>query len=145
MAEHASGEIIIDSTLLKILEILLELDDYSKWIPDVKEVDVQSRDNLGRALIATLHTSAMGQNIVQTYKYSYENYPYEISWTFLEGNMVSSLDGKYVLTIVDENTSKLLYDLEIELTSPLPGFIKRKAAQKIVDSALKNLKVYAEK
>lgn len=144
MTEHASGEIIIDSTLMKVLEILLELDDYSKWIPDVKEVVVQSRDNLGRAILATLHTNALGQNIVQTYKYSYENYPYEISWKFVEGNMVDSLDGKYALTIVDENTTNVHYDLEIELSAPLPGFIKKKAAQKIVDSALKNLKLHSE-
>ena len=145
MAEHASGEIIIESTLMKVLEILLELDEYHLWINEVERVDVLTRDEKGRALKATLITNAMGKVINQTYEYSYENYPNEISWSFVEGNMVSALDGKYELKEVNDHSINVSYNLDIELTAPLPGFIKRKAAQKIVDSALKDLKIHAEK
>ncbi len=145
MAEHASGEIIINSTLMKVLEILLELDEYPQLISDVVKIDVHDRDKFGRAKLATLTTNAMGKVIEQKYEYSYENYPNEITWTFVEGNMVKSLNGRYRLDERGPQTTNILYELDMELTAPLPGFLKKKAAQKIVDSALKSLKIQAEK
>lgn len=143
MTEHASGEITIAKPISNILEILLELDEYPKWIGEITSVEVHSRDDRGRAVTATLNSNAMGKTITHTYKYFYDKYPNEIRWTFVEGNMVHSLEGKYTLKDIDGET-KVEYNLEIELSSPLPGFIKKKAAQKIVDTALVDLKKFAE-
>ncbi|MBP9115357.1 MAG: SRPBCC family protein [Acidimicrobiia bacterium] len=145
MTEHASGEININSKMSKVLEILLELDEYPSWIQDIISIDVHSRDSQGRAILATMKTNAMGRSIEQTHQYSYDNYPSEISWKFIKGDMVSSLIGSYKLEQLNNDEVKVIYNLDIDLTSSLPGFIKRKAAQKIVDSALKNLKQISEK
>jgi len=143
VTEHASGEITIAKPISSVLEILLELDEYPRWIGEITSVEVHSRDERGRAIKATLNSNAMGKTITHTYEYFYDKYPNEIRWTFVEGNMVHSLEGKYKLDEVDSET-KVEYDLEIELSSPLPGFIKKKAAQKIVDTALGDLKKFAE-
>ena len=70
MTEHASGEININSKMSKVLEILLELDEYPSWIQDIISIDVHSRDSQGRAILATMKTNAMGRSIEQTYQYS---------------------------------------------------------------------------
>ncbi len=57
MTEHASGEININSKMSKVLEILLELDEYPSWIQDIISIDVHSRDSQGRAILATMKTS----------------------------------------------------------------------------------------
>lgn len=143
MTEHASGEITIAKPISNILEILLELDEYPEWISEITSVEVHSRDDRGRAIKATLNSNAMGKTITHTYEYFYDKYPKEIRWIFVDGNMVHSLEGKYSLEDVGGET-KVEYNLEIELSSPLPGFIKKKATQKIVDTALGDLKKFAE-
>ncbi|MFN8016384.1 MAG: SRPBCC family protein [Acidimicrobiia bacterium] len=144
MAERASQEIEINSHLEKVLEIILELDQYPVWIDEVQSVEVHDRDSRGRAITATLVTSAMGKTINQTYKYDYSKYPLEISWSLTKGDMLKSLSGKYSLEEKGEYLTKVKYELDVEMSVSLPGFIKKKAAQKIVSSALDNLKKRCE-
>lgn len=145
MADRASQEIIISSPSTRVLEVLLELDDYPSWIDDLKTVEIFERDSRGRAIRAQLHSNALGQDIVHTYKYDYTNYPSEIAWELESGNMVSSLWGRYVIVPVTRTETRVRYELELEMTAPLPGFIKKKANEKIVSSALDSLKRECER
>ena len=53
------------------------------------------------------------------------------------------LDGRYTFTAHDDGTL-VTYDLGVDLTMPLPGMVKRKAAGVIVGTALQGLKRVAE-
>lgn len=144
MTEHASQEIIILSPPSKVLEVLLEIDDYPQWIPEITNVEVFERDSRGRATKAKINTQAFGKSITHIYEYSYEDYPQMISWMLESGDMVSALDGFYKFKSLDDGSTQVTYDLHLDLSSPLPGFIKKKATEKIVSSALNNLKKYCE-
>lgn len=145
MAEHASQDIIIDAPVGFVLETILEIDEYPKWIADMKSVNVESRDAKGRPLVATLTSQALGSELVHTYEYDYTDFPHVIAWNLISGNMVSGVTGSYVIEELQEEKVCVTYDLVLELTAPLPGFIKKKATQKIISSALDSLKVQSEK
>ena len=145
MAEFASQEITIEARAPIVLEVVLELDDYPLWIPEIKKVEVAQRDERGRALKATLNSEALGKNIIHTYIYSYEKYPDEISWVLESGDMAKSLAGRYIVKEGTESSTTVKYELEVDMSVSLPGFMKRKAAEKIVSSALENLKTWCEK
>lgn len=144
MTEHASQEITIEVRAPYVLEAVLELDEYKLWIPEFKSVAVLDRDDRGRALIACLTTEAMGKTITQEYVYNYDNYPDEISWSLVHGDMAKSLKGSYKVRQYDDKTTRVSYDLEVDLDVAIPGFLKRKLANKIVSSALENLKKWCE-
>lgn len=144
MSEHASQEITIIATAPQVLEAVLELDEYPLWIPEIESITVFERDSRGRALRAELISNAMGKTITHIYKYSYDNYPEKITWTLESGNMVSALEGSYSVKESKPETTTVTYDLDVTMSSPLPGFMKRKAAQKIVSSALDSLKKRCE-
>jgi hypothetical protein len=144
MTEHASNEITINVRGPHVLEAILELDEYWKWIEEVTRVDVYERDSRGRALRAKITSNAMGNTIMHIYRYDYSHYPDEIKWELESGNMVNTLHGSYTIKEGSTDSTIVRYDLDVELSSPLPGFLKRKAAKKIVTSALTSLKTYCE-
>jgi hypothetical protein len=53
-----------------------------------------------------------------------------------------AIDGAYSFVEVDGGT-QVFYEIEIELVIPLPGFVKRRAEQRILDT-VKELKARAE-
>jgi glycerol kinase len=58
------------------------------------------------------------------------------------GDIMRSIDGAYSFVEVDGGT-QVFYEIEIELVIPLPGFVKRRAEQRILDT-VKELKTRAE-
>lgn len=144
MSEHASQEITINADAAHVLEAVLELDEYPLWIPEIKAVTVLERDSRGRAVRAQLKSEALGKIITHVYIYSYDEYPDRITWTLESGNMVSALDGSYTVKQGTPTSTTVAYDLSADMTISLPGFMKRKATEKIVSSALANLKKWVE-
>lgn len=144
MPEHASQEITIGTKAARVLEVVLELDEYPLWIPEIINVTVFSRDSRGRAIVAELTSHALGKTITHTYEYAYDNYPDEISWTLESGDMANSLVGLYRVKKGSDFSTTVSYDLTVDMSVAIPGFMKRKATEKIVSSALTNLKVRCE-
>jgi len=144
MPDRASQNITINAKPVKVLEAILEIDDYPKWIPDIVNVEVFERDSNGRALTAKTTMKSFGKTISHTYEYSYEDYPEIIGWMLVEGDMVSSLDGFYKLEALSDEQARVTYELYVDLDVSIPGFLKSKATEKIVSSALENLKRYCE-
>jgi hypothetical protein len=58
--------------------------------------------------------------------------------------MLRRLDGRYRFD-PDGDATRVTYDLAVELSVPLPGLIKRRAAGLIMGSALKELKKEVER
>ncbi|HYH48601.1 MAG TPA: cyclase, partial [Acidimicrobiia bacterium] len=69
--------------------------------------------------------------------------PGGFSWTLEKADYLRRLEGSY--TFVDEGGgTRVGYVLAVDVTLPLPGFMKKAAAGKIVDNAMKQLKRYVE-
>jgi hypothetical protein len=76
--------------------------------------------------------------------YDYTEAPRAFSWQFVEGDMLRRLDGTYRFEPEGDNSTRVHYDLTVELAVPLPGLLKRRAAGLIMGSALKELKKQVE-
>ncbi len=59
----------------------------------------------------------------------------------LESDRVRTLDGSYTLTDLGDGSTEVTYDL----TVPIPGLLRRKAEDKLVESALYDLKTQVER
>ena len=77
-----------------------------------------------------------------TLKYDHSECPNRLSWHLVDGDIMRSIDGAYSFVEVDGGT-QVFYEIEIELVIPLPGFVKRRAEQRILDT-VKELKARAE-
>jgi hypothetical protein len=61
----------------------------------------------------------------------------------LRGDIMRAIDGAYRLAETADGGTAIRYDLAIELVVPLPGFVKRRAEQRILNT-VRELKVRAE-
>ena len=122
--------------------MVLDFEAYPEWAKDVKLAKIRERDDHGRATEVEFRASALGRSTHYTLKYDYTEAPHRLSWRLVDGDIMRLLNGAYSFLEVDGGT-QVFYELDIELVIPLPGFVKRRAEARILDS-VKELKARAE-
>jgi hypothetical protein len=108
-----------------------------------EKVTVLASDDDGRALDVEFRAAAFGRSTTYTLRYDYSAAPDVLSWALVSGDITSELDGAYRFSEVAGVTT-VTYELEVELFVPIPGFVKSRAATRIVTQALRELKARVE-
>jgi uncharacterized protein YndB with AHSA1/START domain len=142
MADSASLTITVDAAPEACWAVATAFERYPEWAHDVKQAVVRTRDDLGRATQVEFRASALGRSTHYTLAYDYSQAPQKLSWTMVRGDIMRVVDGAYTFTPVDGGT-EVRYDLAIDLVVPLPGFVKRRAEVRILNT-VKELKVRTE-
>jgi uncharacterized membrane protein len=142
MAEQATETMEIAAPAETILAVLLDFDAYPTWARDLKGVTVDSRDDEGRAREVTFRAAAMGRST--GYTLQYEHGDDRLSWELVRGDIMRKLDGSYHLAPVTPGRTLVTYHLAVDLIVPLPGFVKRRAEQKIIHTALRELRAHVQ-
>ncbi|HEU4840299.1 MAG TPA: hypothetical protein VFT09_02625, partial [Ilumatobacteraceae bacterium] len=87
--------------------------------------------------------SALGRSTHYTLAYDYSQAPDVLAWKMVKGDIQRSIEGAYHLSATSDGGTEVRYDLAIELAAPLPGFVKRRAEVRILNS-VRELKTRAE-
>jgi uncharacterized membrane protein len=143
MAETAFQTITTSAPMARVWEIATDFERYPEWAKDVKEATIRTRDADNRAVEVEFRTSALGRSTHYTLGYDYSGAPAVLGWRLLRGDIMRSIDGAYHFSVTDDGGTEIRYDLAIELVVPLPGFVKRRAEQRILNT-VRELKVRAE-
>jgi ribosome-associated toxin RatA of RatAB toxin-antitoxin module len=143
MAETASETISIAAPPERVWAIAADVERYPEWARDVKDVVVRSRDEQQRPAEVEFRASALGRSTHYTLAYDYSQAPDVLAWKMVKGDIQRSIEGAYHLSPTDDGGTEVRYDLSIELAAPLPGFVKRRAEVRILNS-VRELKSRAE-
>jgi hypothetical protein len=143
VADEAHERIHIDAPVAVCFHLATDFEGYPAWASDVKHVKVVERDERGRTTRADFRASALGRSVRYVLDYDLADAPRSFSWKLVEGDMLRTLSGSYTFDDVDGGTDAT-YDLTVDLAIPIPGLVKRRAAGRIVNAALKDLKHAAE-
>jgi uncharacterized membrane protein len=143
MAETASQTITIAAPPERVWEIAADVERYPEWARDVKDVIVRKRDDDGRPLEVEFRASALGRSTHYTLGYDYGEAPGVLAWRLVRGDIMRAVDGAYHFNATADGTTEVRYDLAIDLVVPLPGFVKRRAEVRILNT-VRELKVRAE-
>lgn len=144
MAEHASEQITVEAPVEACYSVLLDFENYSDWVPDLKSTTVVERDAEGRGAVVEFRAAAMGKSTTYQLRYDYEGAPNRLAWTLERGDVERAIDGAYLLAETPEGATEVTYELSIELVIPLLGFMKRRAEERIIRAALPQLKAHVE-
>jgi uncharacterized membrane protein len=144
MTEAANERIRIEAPADRCWDVAVDFESYPEWVRDVKEVRTLERnpDGLGRRV--EYRAAALGKSVRYILEYDYSDAPNSFSWKFVEGDMLRRLDGSYRFEPEGPSSTRVHYELAVELAVPLPGLLKRRAAGLIMGSALKELKKQVE-
>lgn len=124
----------------------VDFERYPDWASDVKMARILSRDDEGRAVDVEFRAAAMGRSTTYTLRYFYGANPSRLAWRLQRGDITRRLDGEYEFLPVagDPNSTNLVYHLAVDLSVPLPGFVKRRAEARIVRTAISDFTGFVE-
>jgi uncharacterized membrane protein len=143
MADSATETVVIDAPPARVWEIAADFERYPEWVRDVKDVVVRSRDEQDRPVEVEFRASALGRSTHYTLLYDYTQAPEVLAWKMVKGDIQRAMEGAYHLRGTADGGTEVRYDLVVELASPLPGFVKRRAEVRILNS-VRELKIRAE-
>ena len=144
MEEQVAERMIIRGTPEDCFVVLTEFDHYPDWAADIKAVTIDERDSAGRPALVTFRAAAFGRSTSYTLRYDYSAAPEELSWVQTEGDLTRRLEGSYHLAPSGDGGTEIVYKLVVDLKVPLPGFVKRRAEGRIMQTALRELKTVVE-
>src|SRR5688572_22101026 len=135
----ARQEATIAATPDELWAVLVDFERYPSWARDLKQVEVLERDDEGRGVEVLFRAAAMGRSTTYVLRYDHREAPHRLPWRLVRGDIMRRLDGEYRFEAVEGGTN-VVYELEVELIIPLPGFVKRRAEHKIMHTALDELR-----
>ena len=144
MSEQATERTTVSAPPERCYAVVTDIERYPEWAADIKQVTVERRDGDGRPLVCTFRAAAFGRSTSYTLEYDYSGAPHVLSWRQTRGDITTKLDGRYVFEPAVGGGTEVTYHLEVELRVPIPGFIKLRAASRIISTALRELKARAE-
>lgn len=142
MGQKVSDSVIIDASPDDVLAVILNLEAYPEWSDDIKKVEVIDTDDQGRPHLVHFDVDARVAQVDYVLRYLYDRAP-DVAWELESGEMLSQLDGAYVLEEQAGGT-RVTYSLDVDITMPVPGFLKKRAARTILDTGLRGLKARVE-
>ena len=121
MADTASERIRVEAPAGRCLDVALDFESYPEWARDVREAKVLETDAEGRGAKVEFRAAALGKSIRYVLEYDYSELPDAFSWKFVEGDMLRRLDGTYRFEAEGPDSTRVHYELTVELAVPLPG------------------------
>jgi uncharacterized membrane protein len=143
MTETAHERIRVEAPADRCWDVAVDFESYPEWA-DVKEVKIVEQDPEGRGKRVEYRVAALGKSVRYVLEYDYSEAPAAFSWKLVEGDLVRRLDGSYRFEPEGASSTRVHYDLVVDLAVPLPGLVKRRAAGLIMGNALKELKKQVE-
>ena len=142
MIEFSTRQILVNASPAACFDVVVDFEQYPQWAPDVKEARILRRDDNGYGGLVAFRAAAMGRSATYTLKYFYGSNPLRVAWRLTEGDQVRHIEGEYELApSADDGTKTLVtYSISAELAVPVPGFVKRRAASRIMQTALDQLR-----
>jgi ribosome-associated toxin RatA of RatAB toxin-antitoxin module len=143
VSQRATESIDVTAPPATLYAVAIDFADYPKWVNDLKQVTIKATDEMGRGTEVEFRAAAFGRSSTYALRYDYSQAPESLSWTQVRGDLTTRLDGSYRFESHGVGT-RVHYQLEVDLLVPIPGFIKARAAQRIMSQALRELKARAE-
>ena len=145
MSERTEGQTTIAASAAEIMDVLTDFERYPEWA-DVKSVEVLERGDggVGTKVAFEVDVPVLGR---ASYTLAYRYAPADggMSWVSTQARgAVSDISGEYLLTEIDDDETKVIYRLRVEIGVLLPGFVRTQGEKRVIDNALERLKQRVE-
>jgi ribosome-associated toxin RatA of RatAB toxin-antitoxin module len=137
MATSDSREVVIEASPEEILDVIADVESTPTWSPQYQSCEVLEsyEDGRPRRVKMKIKTAGITDEQVVEYTWSDDN----VSWTLVSAGQLKSQDASYTLT-PDGDKTKVRFDIAVDLSVPLPGFILKRAMKGGVETATDGLR-----
>lgn len=144
MANFSKSVITIEAPIAQVQKTLFELDKYPEWSTQIKSSEALDRDDQGRVTKVKMSIDAGMMKDRLTLDYDWSQAPSKLSFSMEDADLLTSMDGIYTISSIDEDTTEVTYELEVSLSMPIPAMMRQKAEKATIDAALAQLKSHLE-
>ncbi|PQD98959.1 cyclase [Mycobacterium sp. EPG1] len=137
MAITENREIVIEATPDEILAVLYDLESLTEWSAAHQLVEILERDDEGRPKRSRQVVKIVGVSDDQIL--DYHVYDDGVGWTLVSSDQQRAQEARYTLTPEGDHT-RVSLELMVDLKAPLPGFLIKKGAKGLMDTATKGLR-----
>lgn len=137
-----TDSIVVNAEPDAIWDVIAGFEQYPEWQDGVKEAEVLETGDDGWATRVRFVIDAQRFRAEMVIAYTYTDD--EMRWQLVEGDGVKENTGSYRLEPLDNGSTRVTYELEVTPSIRLPGVLRRMAAQRIVDTALRGMKQRVE-
>jgi hypothetical protein len=130
-------EVVIAATPDEIMDVLVDLESLTEWSPAHQRVEVLERDDQGRPSKSKQTVKVVGVNDEQVLDYTVHDDG--VGWTLVSSKQQRAQDGRYTLT-PDGDSTRVRFELTVDPMVPLPGFLIRKGAKGLMETATDGLR-----
>ncbi len=140
---RTSSDIVIDATPGAIMTVIADFPAYPEWATGMKSAEVVTGPaDRPEQVHFVLDATPIRDEYDLAYTWDGDT---SVSWQLAGGGaMLKAMDGAYVLEPIDAGSTRVTYQLSVDVSVPLLGMLKRKAEKVIIDTALKGLKKRVE-
>jgi ribosome-associated toxin RatA of RatAB toxin-antitoxin module len=144
MTDRTEQTIVINADAADIMAVIADFEQYPRWVSAARKVEVTVPGTGGRARQVRFVLDA--GVLKDTYELSYEWAPdgHSVTWDLVSSDLQTSQHGSYRLVQQAPGSTKVTYELTVDLSIPMIGQLKRRAEKAITDAALKELKKRVE-
>lgn len=137
MAFHDVREVVIAATPKDILAVMLDLESLPEWSQTHQSSRVLARDEAGRPTRSRAMVKTVGITDEQEIDLTY--YADGYGWTLVSATFQRSQEARYTL-IPDGSSTRVRFEITMEPVVPMPGFLLRRAARAVLDTATYGLR-----
>lgn len=137
MAVTETREVVIEATPDEIMGVLTDLDSLTEWSPTHQKVEILERDEQGRPSKSRQVVKIVGITDEQVLNYTIHDDG--VAWTLESSKQQRAQQGRYTLT-ADGNKTKVHFELTVDPLVPLPGFLIKKGAKGLMETATDGLR-----
>ncbi|BBX43597.1 SRPBCC family protein [Mycobacterium simiae] len=137
MAVSDSRELVIEATPDEIMDVLFDIEALPEWSSAHQKVEVLERDDQGHPTRSRQVVKIVG--IREEQVLAYKVHDDGVSWTLESAKQQRAQDARYTL-VPDGDATKLRFELTVDLTAPVPGFLIKKGTKGLMDTATQGLR-----
>jgi ribosome-associated toxin RatA of RatAB toxin-antitoxin module len=137
MATSDSREVVIEATPEEILDVIADVEATPDWSPQYQKAVILERHPDGRPKQVEMTVKAAGLTDVMVIEYTWTDS--SVNWTLIKSGQLKKQDAGYTLTPNGEKT-KVRFDMEIDLSIPMPGFILKRTLKGGMETATDGLR-----
>ncbi|NMN98886.1 SRPBCC family protein [Antrihabitans stalactiti] len=143
MAVKGTREFDVAATPAAIIDALADIEDLPTWSGPHRAAKVESRYPDGRPDLVRSQVKIVGITDNQVTEYTWDG-DKSMGWKLVESSQQAKQVGSYQLTPSAKGTH-IVFDLEIALKIPLPGFLQRQILNIAMDTASKDLSKFVQR
>jgi ribosome-associated toxin RatA of RatAB toxin-antitoxin module len=142
MATSDSREVVIEASPEEILDVIADVESTPTWSPQYQTAEILEAYDNGRPRRVKMKIKTAGISDEQVVDYTWADD--SVSWTLVTAGQLKAQDASYTLT-PDGDKTRVKFDITIDLSIPLPGFVLKRVMKGAMETATDGLRKQVRK